>query len=108
MTDGETLEQIVESWRTNQRILGFLLDEISPTGFAATLSTRGGRSVARQFAHLHNVRVWALEKRARDLSADLRTFATREEPDRETLRQNLEQSAERVERFFREALAGVP
>ena len=38
-----------------------ILDELSTEALASTLSTRGGRTVAVQFAHLHNVRLQWLE-----------------------------------------------
>jgi hypothetical protein len=41
----------------NNRINLRLVREISAAGMKSSLSTRGGRSVARQFAHLHNNRV---------------------------------------------------
>lgn len=65
------LDELLEAWRTNNRINLFLIDRISDEGMRCTLSKRGGRNVARQFAHLHNVRVWHLEGRARDLATGL-------------------------------------
>ena len=50
-------EQLLEAWRINNRINLFLIDRISAEGMRCTLSQRGGRNVARQFAHLHNVRL---------------------------------------------------
>ena len=61
------LEGTVEAWRTNNRINLFLIDKISEAGMNCTLSKRGGRDVALQFAHMHNNRVWHLEKRAKEL-----------------------------------------
>jgi uncharacterized damage-inducible protein DinB len=103
-----TVGQLLEAWRTNNRINLLLIDRIGDEGMKCTLSVRGGRNVARQFAHLHNVRLWHLEKRARDLSAGLTEFETREEPDRRTLKRCLVQSGERIERFLEEAFHGAP
>jgi uncharacterized damage-inducible protein DinB len=100
----DALEQILETWRTNNRINLFLIDRISDEGMMCTLSKRGGRTVARQLAHLHNVRVLHLETRARELAAGLRKFATEEEPDKETLKENLLASGERLETFFTQAV----
>jgi hypothetical protein len=47
-------EEMLETWRTNNRINLLIIDAISPAAMKATLSRRGGRTVARQFAHLHN------------------------------------------------------
>jgi len=60
----DVLAQILTAWRANHRINLFLIEAISAQGMQCTLSTRGGRDVTRQFAHLHNNRVWQLEKRA--------------------------------------------
>ncbi|MDH3890098.1 MAG: hypothetical protein OEV49_03360 [candidate division Zixibacteria bacterium] len=102
------IEQLLEAWRTNNRINLFLIDNISGDGMKCTLSKRGGRNVVRQFAHMHNNRVWQLESRARDLSKDLYKFETHEEPDRTKLKENFEDSCERVEAFLHDCLAQVP
>jgi uncharacterized damage-inducible protein DinB len=65
--EARVLDELLEAWRTNNRINLFLIDKISAAGMKCTLSKHGGRDVARQFAHLHNVRVWHLERRAKDL-----------------------------------------
>lgn len=99
-------DDTLEAWRTNQRINVKLLAEIDDAGLAATLSTRGGRSVARQFAHLHTVRVMQLEARAKALAPGARRFATEDEPSREELAIALADSALRVEEWLRRAAAG--
>jgi uncharacterized damage-inducible protein DinB len=104
----EHIDQLLKSWRTNNRINLFLIDHISEEGMKCTLSKRGGRNVVRQFAHLHNVRVWHLKNRARELSKGLYEFATAEEPSKETLKRELEISGERIERFLRDVVNGVP
>jgi len=104
----ELLGQILEAWWTNHRIHLLLIDHISEEGMRSTLSKRGGRNVVRQLAHVHNNRVWQLEARARDLAEGLPKFETRDEPDKETLRQALLASAERIATFFEECLEGAP
>jgi uncharacterized damage-inducible protein DinB len=102
------LDQIVEAWRPNNRINVYLIDRISAEGMLCTLSKRGGRNVVRQFAHVHNNRVWQLEKRASDLAAGLHKFETADEPGRDFLKEALAASTEAVETFFREAAEGLP
>ena len=104
----DAVEQLLEVWRTNNRINLFLIGEISDEGMKCTLSTRGGRNVVRQFCHVHNNRLYLLESRARDLAKGLYKFATKEEPDKARLKQNLQASSERIETFLRDAAAGVP
>ena len=99
-------DDILEAWRTNNRINLLLLEHISAEGLRCTLSKRGGRDVARQFAHLHNVRIWHLEKRAKDLAEGLETFPSKDSPSREGLVTALTTSGEAVGAFLADVLAG--
>jgi uncharacterized damage-inducible protein DinB len=101
-------DQLLEAWRTNNRINILLIDAISADGMKVTLSKRGGRNVVRQFAHLHNVRRDHLERRAKDLAEGLPKFATKDEPNKRELKKALKQSAERMETFLADAAAGKP
>ncbi len=101
-------EELLEAWRTNNRINLYLIDHLSAAGMKCTLSKRGGRDVARQFAHLHNVRVWHLEKRAKDLAEGLTTFETKVTPGKRELRKALAASSTAVESFLGDVLAGKP
>ncbi len=89
-------EDFLEAWRTNNRINLFLIDHISDAGMRCTLSKRGGRDVARQFGHLHDNRVWQLEKRARDLAAGLEVFESKTHPTKKQLRAALTASGTEV------------
>lgn len=100
-------EGLLEAWRTHQRIHLVLLERISDEGMRCTLSTRGGRDVARQFAHMHTVRVSRLEGWAKELAAPLPRFATHDHPERAVLSAALEASAAAVARFLEEAAAGT-
>lgn len=99
-------EQLLEAWRTNNRINLFLVERISEAGMAATLSTRGGRDVVRQFAHMHNVRVWQLERWARDLARGLPKFGTHDRPAKAVLESAFNASSGIVERFITECADG--
>ncbi len=101
------IDDIIEAWETNQRVNLLLLDEITPAGLATTLSKRGGRSVARQFAHLHNNRRYQLEKRAR-MEEGLVKFESKEEPTAAALKKALNASTARMSQFLREWAAGEP
>lgn len=102
------LDGILEAWRTNQRINLMLIGKISDEGMRCTLSKRGGRDVGRQFAHLHNARIWQLEARAKELAEGARTFETKEEPSKKELVDALEDSSKRVEELFRRVCEGKP
>jgi uncharacterized damage-inducible protein DinB len=100
------LDGILEAWRTNNRITLFLIEKISEEGMACTLSRRGGRDVCRQLAHMHNVRVWHLEKRATHLAKGLKSFQTHERPDKAALRAAFSASGAAVESFLAGLVSG--
>jgi uncharacterized damage-inducible protein DinB len=108
--DGE--KELREAWRTNHRITLRVLDAVSDQGLRDTLSKRGGRDVARQIAHLHDVRLYHLGARAPDLAAGLAKFQAKGRPpvspDRESLRAALEASGAAVEQFLVGVLEGAP
>ncbi len=101
-------DELLEAWRTNNRISLFLIDRISAAGMKCTLSKRGGRDVALQFAHIHNVRVWHLEKRAKDLSKGLPKFESKVSPKKTELKKALTASGRAVESFLGDVLSGKP
>jgi len=100
------MEGLVEAWNTNSRITLFLFDRVDDEGMTCTLSKRGGRDVARQFAHIHDVRVYHLEKRAKDLADGLPVFRSKEHPDRVAVREALAASGEAVKTFLAGLAAG--
>ncbi|HVS80933.1 MAG TPA: DinB family protein [Pyrinomonadaceae bacterium] len=100
------LEQLVEAWQINHRVTLRLLDALSEADLRATLSTRGGRDVARQLAHLHEVRAGFAEVTSKtNLKAKLPHFAKGESPSKKQLRAALEASAKGVETSIREGWA---
>lgn len=102
------MEDLLEAWRTNNRINLYLVDHISEAGLRCTLSKRGGRDVARQFAHIHNNRVWQLEGRAKDLAQELEKFPTKVSPAKSELEAALIASGEAVASFLDGVLSGEP
>ena len=100
-------EQLLEAWRVNNRINLFLLDGIDQDGLACTLSRRGGRNVARQFAHMHNNRIDVLTHWTPDLVTGARVFESKEEPGGDELASALTESGELVARYIDRASTGV-
>lgn len=100
-------EQIVEAWRINNRVNLRLIAKISAAGMRCTLSERGGRDVARQFAHMHNNRIWHLQRRAKGLAKDAKLFETHDEPGKRALAAALEDSAARIEKLIRLSAVGA-
>lgn len=105
-------DQLTTAWRTNQTINEILIEAIAEqrgeAGFAATLSKRGGRGVAGEFAHMHNVRRMQIEKRAKDLLPGLLKFETKAVPVAVELVDALRASAAGVEQLLVGALEGQP
>ncbi len=105
--EGPVTEQILDAWRINNRVNLQLIERISDEGMRCTLSKRGGRNVVRQFAHIHNNRVWHLERRAKRLAKGAHVFDTYDEPERDELARALEDSAQRIEELIRLASEGA-
>ena len=100
------LDQLIESWRINHRVTLRLLNALSEEALRATLSTRGGRDVARQLAHVHEVRLTFAEITAKtNREAKLPHFAKGETPNKKQLKTNLDISAKAVETTIRESWA---
>ena len=103
-----TRDELAEAWRTNHRINVLLMESIDDAGMACTLSRRGGRDVARQFAHLHDVRRYFLENRTKDLAEGLRKFASKASPSRAELLEAHEASTARIETSLLDLFDGAP
>jgi len=89
-------DQILETWHINNRVNLMLLDQITEAGLRSSLSTRGGRDVARQFAHMHSVRVGWLDVCANDLRKGLATFGKDADPSKAELKKALNASADAI------------
>jgi len=100
------LEQLVEAWQINHRVTLKLLDALTDDALRATLSTRGGRDITRQLAHLHEVRAGHAEVTSKtNRNAKLPHFAKDQSPTKKQLRSALEASAKGIETSIREGWA---
>jgi len=100
------LEQLIEAWHTNHRVTLKLLEALSNEALQATLSTRGGRDVARQLAHVHEVRTsWAEISSKTNRDAKLPHIAKSESPSKKELQAALDASATGIETTIRESWA---
>lgn len=97
-------EQILDTWRIHQRITLFLIEHLPDDALKATLSTRGGRDIARQLAHMHNVRAARLESFAKKQGLPLVQFDKDESPDKERLLEAFFQSGAAMEKYIANAL----
>ena len=92
--------QVVETWRAHNRIMMFMIENIPDDAMKATLSTRGGRDIARQFAHLHMVRVWHVEAHDKKLSKGLKKFKEGEALNKRKLIQAYKESGHVIEEYL--------
>ena len=100
------VEQLVEAWQINHRVTLKLLEALSDDALQATLSTRGGRDVARQLAHVHEVRAVHAEITSKtNRIAKLPHFAKSETLTKKHLKSALEASAKAIETSIREGWA---
>ena len=102
------LEQVLIAWRVHNNINLLLLKAVPAKGLLAVPSGSRGRDVARQFAHMHKVRVNWLRYNGVAVGK-MPTFAARTTPPRARLRKALVNSGKEVEKFLRAKLeAGEP
>jgi len=100
------LDQLIEAWQINHRVTLNLLKALPDEALRATLSTRGGRDVARQLAHVHEVRAgWAETTTKANREAKLPHFAKGESPSKKELQAALDASADGIETTIRESWA---
>lgn len=92
--------QIIETWRINNRVNLFMIENIPEDALAATLSKRGGRDIARQFAHMHMVRVKRLTAFAKKSATELIQFDKNESPSKKSLLLAFEQSGTAMEGYM--------
>ncbi len=92
--------QIIETWMINNRVNLMLIDAISDEGMECTLSKKGGRNVALQFAHIHNLRLWRLENYAKRLMEGQAEIDKEAHIGKDLLKERLCQSAEAMAQWI--------
>ncbi len=100
--------ELATAWDTNCTINRLILDTVSDEGLHATLSTRGGRGVSGELAHMHNLRLAHLEKRAKDLAEGIVKLDTTAKPSRSMLRKAFRQSDAAIRTLLTDVLAEAP
>ncbi len=90
---------LVEAWRMSSEVNLYLLDEIPKESLKDSYSART-RTVAAQFAHMHNVRLRCLMRTAPDLIGSLENFAKGAQPSKTALKKALRASEKAISRFF--------
>jgi uncharacterized damage-inducible protein DinB len=88
------IDQLVETWMINNRVNLVLLDHLADEALKSTLSSRGGRTVAQQLAHLCSVRRRWVEVVSPKLAPEISNIEREDSYDRSKLRDGLTKSAE--------------
>ena len=92
------LEQLLLSWRLNNKVNLLLLRAIPPKGFLAVPLASRGRNVAGQFAHLHKVR-WAWMRYNGENVRGIPVFRKSAQPTRAQLLKAFRASGKAVEKY---------
>lgn len=106
------LDQVLETWRTHERVNRYMLDHIPDAGLEAIPLLKNGqpgkgRTVARVFWHFYEVRESALRKAEKGHLAGLPVIEKGVSPSRAQIEALLEGSSKGVEaRFSGAVIAG--
>ena len=95
-------EQLLDTWKINNRINLYLLDAIADE--ALGISAPMGRSVAQQFAHMHNVRLMWLKSGVPELLEGLEKIE-QAVFSKDMLRYGLEDSGRAIEGLLMRGIA---
>ncbi len=100
--------ELTEAWDANCRINHLVLEAVGTEGWHCTLSKRGGRGVAGEFAHVHNLRLAHLEKRAKDLAEGIEKLDPGAQPSKVVVRKALKASDAAIRSMLLGIQAGEP
>ncbi|WP_248925800.1 hypothetical protein [Paenibacillus hamazuiensis] len=100
MLETKWLEQLIETWYTNNRINLFLLEKIGEEGLDLSISKRGGGTPAKQLAHIHNMRCDKLNKWHPALAEGLRKLSMSDRLGKALLTDCLTVSGEHIAEFI--------
>ncbi len=98
------ISQLVEAWRMSNEANLYLLDNITDEYLEDSYTART-RTVAAQFAHIHNVRLRWLNHAAPNLVGEVESFPKGAQPTKEELKEALQSSEEIIAWFLEECEA---
>lgn len=97
------IKEMVETWNIHNRVNLYLLDAVSPKALDGVSASKG-RTVAEQFAHMHNVRLMWLKEAAPELLGDLKKIEKDEGVDKKLLAKSLKASGAAIAALLEEKL----
>ena len=92
-------QQILETWQIHNRVNLYLVDAIE-SDHLGDISASKGRTVAEQFAHVHNVRLMWLKQAAPELLAKLQKIEKEDAANKQLLHQSMVDSGEAINQLF--------
>ncbi len=95
--------ELVEAWMINNRVNLMLLDNLNDAALQATLSTRGGRTVGHQLAHLCSVRRGWVEVAEKKLLAGVPSIERDDGHDKRRLADAFQKSGDVLATVIRQA-----
>jgi uncharacterized damage-inducible protein DinB len=96
-------EQLVDAWRTNNKISLLFIELIDDQGMKKTLSHRGGRTVYEQLVHLQSVRTQWLHVIDKKIAARCKNVQKGEPNNKDVLYEAFEDSGKGLEDFIHES-----
>ncbi|MCP4659326.1 MAG: hypothetical protein GY856_28280 [bacterium] len=96
-------EELIETWLINNRVNLRLLSELTPQALQCSLSSRGGRTVGQQLAHVYTVRRSKVELADKALAKDLPVVARDQGHDQDLLTEAFERSGAAVVELIRQS-----
>lgn len=96
--------QILETWRIHTETMRHTLDSLPEAALQMTMSSRGGRDIARQLAHLYNVRCMWLEVYVKKQGLTLVPFGKDESPGKPALEVAFARSGEIMAQYIAHSL----
>jgi len=93
-------EQLIEAWKTNNKMNLLFLDNVNDIAMQKTLSDRGGRTIYLQLVHVHNVRMSWLEIIAKDIFKKYKPLDKEAPYDKKALKKAFEESGKAIEEFI--------
>lgn len=92
-------QQLLETWEIHNRINLYLLAAIDHEHLGDTAASKG-RTVAEQFAHLHNVRLMWLKQAAPELIGKLQKVEKENAANKQLLHQSIVDSGQAINQLF--------
>lgn len=97
-------EQLLDTWHIHNRVNLYLLEAVKAEALNAVSASKG-RTVAEQFAHLHNVRLMWLKTAAPELLVGLEKIEKETAADKRLLHDSLTASGQAIASLLKTSLA---